>query len=264
MQGGTYALQTGAPSARAYLADRIADGRNHHLDFWMTGLASQPPITNYDIEMTKRLHVIIVSADFTTFRHVHPALQSNGHFTIDQALPHGTFFVYADSTPHGLGEQVFRFVIGAERRARNTHRDLHERHAAAQVDGYTVQLSSTTLRASAPTIVVHVRKNGRPARDLYRYLGASAHAVFLNSTDLSYVHVHPISSQDMHGTSMGNTSMASMHMGSMQHDSAGTAGSSPDMLLHVALREPGTYKLWLQFKSSTGLHVAPFVITVAP
>jgi hypothetical protein len=38
--------------------------------------------------------------------------------------------------------------------------------------------------------------------------------------------------------------------------------SSPDMGLHLVLRERGTYKLWLQFRGGTSLYVAPFVITV--
>lgn len=265
VQTGMYALQNGAARAHAYLTDRAPDGRNHHLDVWLTRLGSQRPITTYDVEMTKRLHLIIVSADFTIFRHVHPTLLGNGHFTIDQPLAQGTFLVYADSTPHGLGQQVFRFVIGDAQRARDAHRDIHERHKAALVDGYTVQLSTTTLRASAPAaLIVHVLKNGMPARDLHPYLGASAHAVFLDSTDLSYVHVHPMALQDMQGMSMGDRSMPGMHLGAMQHDLPDTANSSPDMMLHVALREPGTYKLWLQFRGGAGLHVTPFVITVAP
>ncbi|MDQ6780305.1 MAG: hypothetical protein M3Z37_04015 [Candidatus Eremiobacteraeota bacterium] len=269
VQTGSYALQNGSPAAQAHLADRAPDGHHHHLDLWMTSGDAQRPITTYDVEMTKRLHLIIVGADFTTFRHVHPALQPNGHFRIDQQLPHGTFLAYADSTPHGLGQQVFRFVIGDARQARNAQRDLHERRTTAQVDGYTVRLSTTTLRASASdALIVHVLKNGKPAGDLHPYLGASAHAVFLNSADLSYVHVHPMSLHDMEGMPMGNMSMPGMHMGGMSPARSGdlpdTAKSSPDMMLHVALREPGTYKLWLQFRGGAALHVTPFVITVVP
>jgi len=33
-----------------------------------------------------------------------------------------------------------------------------------------------------------------------------------------------------------------------------------DMLLHVAVREPGRYKLWLQFRGGGRLHVAQFVL----
>ncbi|MBD5636030.1 MAG: hypothetical protein IAI49_16295, partial [Candidatus Eremiobacteraeota bacterium] len=38
------------------------------------------------------------------------------------------------------------------------------------------------------------------------------------------------------------------------------APSSPDMLLHVAVHEPGTYELWLQFRGGGALEVAPFLL----
>jgi hypothetical protein len=38
-------------------------------------------------------------------------------------------------------------------------------------------------------------------------------------------------------------------------------GSSPNMMLHVSVREPGTYKLWLQFRGGDQLYIAPFIMT---
>jgi hypothetical protein len=39
-----------------------------------------------------------------------------------------------------------------------------------------------------------------------------------------------------------------------------TALIGPDSMLHVTLREPGEYKLWLQFRGGDALYVAPFVV----
>jgi hypothetical protein len=33
-------------------------------------------------------------------------------------------------------------------------------------------------------------------------------------------------------------------------------------MLHLALHEPGSYKLWLQFRGGTQLYIAEFTITV--
>jgi len=96
-------------------------------------------------------------------------------------------------------------------------------------------------------LTVHILENGLPAQDLHPYLGAPAHAVFLNGTDLSYVHVHPMPTGSTHPMPMGLSK---------------EAHSSPDMMLHVELSEPGTYKLWLQFCGGSRLYVAPFVVTV--
>jgi hypothetical protein len=40
-----------------------------------------------------------------------------------------------------------------------------------------------------------------------------------------------------------------------------TATSSPDMQLHLTLRERGIYKMWIQFRGGDALYVAPFVVT---
>jgi len=32
------------------------------------------------------------------------------------------------------------------------------------------------------------------------------------------------------------------------------------MVLHVAVKEPGLYKMWLQFRGGKQLYVAPFVL----
>lgn len=58
--------------------------------------------------MTKLLYMIVVSDGFRTFLHVHPVLQTDGHFTIDLPLPaRERYFVYTDSRPQGLSQQVF-------------------------------------------------------------------------------------------------------------------------------------------------------------
>ena len=106
---------------------------------------------------------------------------------------------------------------------------------------------------------VHILKGGLPATDLQPYLGALAHAVFVNASDLSYVHVHPI---PIGSRDAGKMDMGTMPPGSMQaRPLPAGSKSAPDMALHVALKEPGTYKLWLQFLGGGTLHVAQFVLT---
>jgi hypothetical protein len=75
--------------------------------------------------------------------------------------------------------------------------------------------------------------------------------VFLNSKDLSYVHVHPMA--------VGKMSM--QHMDMSGRGLPDNVASSPDMILYVELQEPGTYKLWLQFRGGGQIYVAPFVLT---
>src|SRR5579872_167388 len=99
--GGTFALQGGFAKTAAYAsATQIGnDPLRRHLDFWMTKLGSATPLHAYDVDMTQRLHLIIVTSDFRTFMHLHPTLGADGHFTITQTFPsHARYYAFADAT----------------------------------------------------------------------------------------------------------------------------------------------------------------------
>ena len=252
---GTFALQGGLARTAGYL-DAAPSARPNAwmFDFWMTPKNGGAPIRDYDLEMTKLLHVIIVSDDFKAFMHVHPRLLSSGHFTLDQSLPHsGIYHIYSDARASGIGQQVFRFDFQAGKAVPIAPKDLSERNPLAHVDGYSVTLSSLSLRSgSSAHIAVRIAKGGKPATDVHPYLRALAHAVFLDADDLTYVHVHPVAL----GSVMGPAS-------AMVY-SNDAAVVSPNMPLSVTVNEPGTYKLWFQFHGGSSLHVASFVLTAKP
>src|SRR5437868_25452 len=169
------------------------------LDLWMTKQGSSAPIKQYQVEMTKKLHMVIVSDDFKTFLHIHPELSPTGHFLMTQHFPAaGSYFVYADALPNDLNHQVFRFKLDVGHPSATVSRTLPETGMGVQTGPYEVDLSTVRIHAGRMEMIdVEVLQNGKPAKDLHPYLGAPAHAVFLNSKDLSYVHVHPMSADDM-------------------------------------------------------------------
>jgi hypothetical protein len=117
-----------------------------------------------------------------------------------------------------------------------------------KVGPYEIDLSTVRLRAGSTTMIdVEILKDGKPATDLHPYLGVPAHAVFLNAQDLTYVHVHP----------MG---MDQMDMSVEPPPMPENAASPAEMMLHVGVKETGTYKLWLQFRGGTQLYVAEFTL----
>ncbi len=254
---GTFALQSG--SARTTARLEVEPGSSalaRRLTIATFARGARPPIVRYDVDMTKLLHLVIVSDDFRTFLHVHPVLGGDGRFRIEQSFPRAALYhVYADTMPHGLGQQVFRFDVPIGTGVLAPERDARPSGTSVAIDGYDVVLSSTHLRAGGESqLGVRVLRNGRLASGMQTYLGAAAHAVFLNARDLTYVHVHPLPA-GAHGGDM-NMSMPGM---SMSDTTMGTA--SPDMRLHVAIREPGTYALWLQFRAGGDVHVARFVVS---
>ena len=235
---GTFALQSGTASATGYLlAPQIGNNLlDRHLDVWMTPLGSTTAIRSYRIDMTKLLHMIIVSDDFSTFLHVHPILQPDGHFLLEQEFPGaGLYHIYADAEPQGFGHQVFRFDLDLDGSTR-APRDLSERGPISRTGPYLVRISTDKLSTQMPTrLVVHILEGDIPAANLHPYLGALAHAVFLNAGNLSYVHAHPmpLSAQPLlsGSASTGETVMKPL---------PASAISSPDMQLNVKLQQPGT------------------------
>jgi hypothetical protein len=120
---------------------------------------------------------------------------------------------------------------------------------------YNVILDGTELHAGEMALLsLHVRRGGAPARDLHPYLGGMAHAVFINTSSLAYVHAHPI-------PLTGAMSMP-MPMSSPAADLPEDAVIPPDMMLHVNVPDPGIYRLWLQFRGGSQVYVAPFQLVV--
>ena len=254
---GKYSLQGGSPKTEGHLrlSPSGKDPLTQHLDLWMTAPPSAAPIRNYAVEMTKKLHVVIVSSDFSRFMHIHPTLSPTGHFVIDQQFPAaGRYLLYADGEPNNLDHQVFRFEFNVGNNNAQSAVTLSPTGREVNIGPYTVDLSQVRLHAGGMDMIdVHILKGDKPANDLHPYLGANAHAVFLNGKDLSYVHVHPMAMGDM--TAMSNGPMK------MPADLPENSISSPDLMLHISIKEPGIYKMWLQFRGGNQLYVAPFVIT---
>jgi hypothetical protein len=209
------------------------------------------PILAYDIDMERLMHMVIVRDDFATFAHLHPSFDATTG-TFQQSFtkqPNHRYYVYADSAPRGVGQQVFRFNIESDGSLANSQPSLSVSAPTAIAGPYSVTLSQTTLPANRPTSVnLSVLENGQPAADLGTYLGAAAHAVFINTSTLAYVHVHPMA--------RGSQGDADMMMGGAMSAKAG-----PFMRMTVPALPGGTYKLWLQFRGANDkLYTVAFTI----
>ena len=251
---GVPSMQGQPSTTDGYLRATPVPGKplEEKLDFWMTAPHSVAPIKSYQIEMTKKLHVIAVSSDFKVFLHVHPELTASGHFLLTQEFPAaGVYEIYADGLPNdSANHQVFRFQVAVGSPAGSPAPELKPTPMSVNVGPYEVDLSNLRLHSGRMEMIdIEVLKNGKPATDLHPYLGAPAHAVFLNSGDLSYVHVHPMGMDQM------------MDMSKPMPEMPDTAAAPSEMMLHVAIREPGTYKLWLQFRGANNqLYIAEFTL----
>ena len=248
---GTWALRGGIPQIVSLLYALPSKGGTN-LDVVQYRIGARTPLQSYTVEMTQLMHVIVVRDDFREFLHLHPHF-SAGHFTVPIAIASGhRYYVYADSTPSGMKQQVFRFQIGAGAQPRTLSTPLSPSAPTAAVGPYAVHLSTTRLSALAPqTLLVSINKGGIAATDLHPYLGAAAHVVLINTSNLEYVHVHPEDTQAQHAA-MGADAMAGMK-------SSGSVSGKMSLALPTLSRH-AAYKLWLQFRGDKTVYVAPFTI----
>ena len=253
-QPGVFALLDGTPKVSATLWVSDAAGRSSTLNVRQFG-AGAKPVLDYDVDMERVMHMIVIRDDFATFAHLHPVLDAaTGTFRQEFTRePNHRYYVYADSAPHGLPQQVFRFTLDSIGPVTNDGPSLTPSHPSAPAGPYEVTLSNTTLPAGrANNLKLNVLEHGAPAQNLGPYLGAAAHVVFINTATLAYVHLHPM----VLGENETETSTGSdMHM-------AMPAGgrSGPAMQMAVPALPAGTYKLWVQFLGNDTLYTVPFTL----
>lgn len=255
---GAYALPDGQAKVSATLslapAGSGAPAGTRVLDVAMTRLGAARPITRYEVELSKRLHLIGVSADLATFLHDHAEQPgADGHFRVPMTFPRGgVWHVFADAVPTGLGQQVMRFDVnldGAAPLPRPTP-------ALTGLDGsdgrYGVRFDALELRAGQEAhLRMHILRDGKAAPDLRPYLGVAAHAVLISAADLTYVHAHaaPAASPTMH------------HMaGAAMHPDGDVP---PELALHVQAPKAGRYVMWLQFEAGGQVRTVRFVVGVS-
>jgi hypothetical protein len=255
-QTGTFALLGGKPSIVSKFWATQGSGSAYTLNVQQFAPGSEVPIKQYDVDMQHFMHMVIVRDDFATFEHDHPSLNATtGTFT--QNFTKGSnhrYYVYADTDPKNLGQQVFRFTMESDGAVTASKPSLAASSYNAKAGPYNVLLQKTTLPAQAPqTLDLTVVSDDDPASDLVPYLGAPAHVVMIDTSTLSYAHVHPT----LKGQKMA------MHGGSMETP-AGSSQAGPFMQLTLPALPAGVYKTWVQIAGGAAkkVYTASYTVVV--
>jgi hypothetical protein len=183
-QTGVFALLGGPPKIVSKFWAVHGSGYGATLKIRQFSLDGKRPILDYDVDMQRVIHTIVVRDDFATFAHLHPAFDTTTG-TFSQRFtkqPHHRYYVYADTTPRGIGQQVFRFTMESDGPVETYYLRQSVSMPVSATGPYTVSLARTTLPAEqSMRLNVDIDQGGRPAKGLGVYLGAAAHAVFINT-----------------------------------------------------------------------------------
>jgi len=209
----------------------LAAGQRSQLSFQIDGEDGQP-VTEFEIEHTKPMHLIIARRDLTGFQHLHPRMSEDGTWSTPVRLDEpGAYRVFADFNHDGqdltLGSDLM--VDGSA-----DYRELPAPETLATTDsGYDVSLDAAAPRAGEESeLAFQVEHAGQPV-DVQPYLGADGHLVALREGDLAFLHVHPVEGE---------------------HASEGGAGTR----FMTEFPTAGRYRLFLQFKAQGQVHTAEF------
>ena len=218
--------------------EQLRAGVRAPLDFRIVD-SDDEPVTEFDAEHERRMHLIVVRRDVTGFQHLHPRMGADGTWSTKVRLDRaGSYRVFADFTAAGSA-----VTLGADLAVDGDadYRPLPESASLADAgDGYSVRLEDGPLRAGAPaTLDFTVHKDGRAVHP-EPYLGAGGHLVALRARDLAFLHTHPAEQSDAAGDRSGAVAFAS------------TFPSS------------GRYGLFLQFKAAGQVRTAAFTVEVGP
>jgi hypothetical protein len=230
--GGLMVSQNGYTFSLAQ--QRAEAGQGVPVTFTIEGPDGRP-VTSYDVEHEKRLHLIAVRRDFTGFQHVHPRLDADGRWTTDLDLTSGQWRLFADFKATGADPLTLGADLSVPGEARPRPPAVETR--TAEVDGYKVTLDGDLTPGSDAKLGLSVTRDGKPVTDLQPYLGAYGHLVALREGDLAYLHVHP------DGT-----------------PGDGKTKPGPDVVFYAAVPSVGTYHLYLDFRHEGVVRTARFTV----
>lgn len=196
------------------------------------------PVTEYDEQHEKELHLIAVRRDFTGFQHVHPEMDGEGSWSTSVRLTPGQWRLFADfkatgAQPLTLGNDL---AVSGEYQAVAPGSDFR----SSTVDGYTVTLDGDLTAGEEAKLTLTVTRGGEPVVDLEPYLGAYGHLVALRTGDLAYLHVHP---EGLPGD--------------------GTTEPGPEVVFFAEVPSTGQYRLYLDFKHRGEVRTASFAVTAS-
>jgi hypothetical protein len=193
------------------------------------------PVREFEVEHSKRMHLIIVRRDLTGFQHLHPRLGADGTWRTTVRIPAaGSYRVFADFKREGEAQTL------AADLAVDGPVDWQDLPPAATStrtsDGYEVRMEGGHSAGREAQLRFTVLRDGAPVA-VEPYLGAGGHLVALREGDLAYLHVHP---------------------GGRPEESGHGGQDMEPVSFSTRFPSEGRYRLFLQFKHEGRVHTAAF------
>ena len=205
---------------------------------FLTGKRTREPVTAFDIAHERKLHLIVVSRDFSFFAHVHPAPQSDGSFVLrDFAFPcAGGYQLFANVAPQNAGSQILSAAVKVAGQAACVKATIA--HDVTDIN-FAFGTSSTLAAKKTQPLTFHLQRvaDAAAVNDLQPYLGALGHLIMIHEDGLTFVHAHPDERDE-------------------------TNGNHGRLVFLVRPPKPGAYHAWLEVQLAGQLKRLKFLVQV--
>lgn len=185
-------------------------------------------VRDFQVEHTKRMHLIVVRRDLTGFQHLHPTMADGGTWRGSIRLRKGGEYRMFADFKHAGKRRTLAADVPVDGEVERVRLPAPAPYARSD-GGLDVGLYHHGPGAGVPVHVqFEVAEQGRSVTaELQPYLGALGHLVAIREDDLKYLHTHP-------------------------------DGSAP--AFHVEYPTAGNYRVFLQFRHRGRVHTAAFTV----
>jgi hypothetical protein len=215
-------------------------GENIELHFRIEDPITHKPVTDYTIMHEKLYHLFVVSQDTTFFRHVHPVIQPDGSFILNETFPKpGVYRILSDFYPTAGSPQLIATTVmvpgegfkiePATLKPDMSPQDSKNLHVELVTDPPEPLAGFKTMMFFKLT----------PDKDIEMYIGAWGHMLAVSSDEIDMIHTHPAfpaSDQD--------------------------EGAYKQIQFNMIFPRAGIYRVWVQFQRAGVVNTVAFNIPV--
>ncbi|HYA26955.1 MAG TPA: hypothetical protein VEE82_03060 [Thermodesulfovibrionales bacterium] len=219
------------------------------------------PLQDLTVTHERLVHVMIISADFRTFAHIHPDdlgpitsdMIKDARFPIRYVFPTaGRYLIALDSAVNDEPfSEHFTVDVGGEPRMGTFKRDLSR---GKMFGDYEVMLASSPERITVGKEVVlkyTISREGRPVTDLEPYLSAPMHVAIVEDDLNNFIHTHGELPDMPHHPMMAGH----MHM-------EVPANFGPEIDIYINFPSKGFYQIFGELKHQGRVVLTSFMIQV--
>ena len=205
----------------------------------------------------KLIHAVIISEDFSDFSHEHPVEMQKGVFKLDHTFAGGGKYLIGADYATKEGTFSKKFIVQVNGNMNGTAKK--DFSMQKNFDGYDVGFAAPNISAGKDQVIkYHIKKDGKPVRDLQPYLAAAMHVAIVKEDMSEFIHTHgEVAQEDEMKDMMGE----GMHgMSAMNH--AIPAAFGPDVEAHITFPSTGIYHIFGEFKHNGKVIVTSFMVEV--